>query len=80
MKGKKISDLVGFIKWFDGLNEVLIFYNKKRKEKNVQWFVTQNSLIQILKALDKNHLVSSVRNPLSKIRNESAVDFSRRGE
>lgn len=33
IKGKKISNLFGFVKWLDGVNGVLIFYNKKRKKK-----------------------------------------------
>lgn len=66
MKEKKISDLFGFLRWLDGLDGILIFY-KKRKRKNVQFFVFESNLFtQVLKALCKNPLVLSIINPFSK--------------
>lgn len=36
MKGNKISHSLGFVKWQNGLDGVLIFYKKKRKKKQQQ--------------------------------------------
>lgn len=44
MKGRKISDLFGFIKWLDELGRVLIFYNKKEK-RTAQCFVFESNLL-----------------------------------
>lgn len=58
------------------MDGVLIFYNKKRKEKNVQCLVSENNLLtQVLRALCKNYLASSIINHFSKMGNGSTVDF-----
>lgn len=69
MKGRKVSDLFGFIKWLDGLGRVLIFYNKKEKKMLSALCLRAIFFCELSKYFAENHSVSRIKKSFSKTKN-----------